>query len=118
MAPAFTEAAAELEPRVRLAKVDDLMHSDLRNIQQGNPNPAVKEEILGLGLRYQLLTQLTSFVAVEHLKITEGGESRTVAVPVEMPEGVSYEGVFGPGPMPVAGSDRPRGRDRSPPRSV
>jgi Ca-activated chloride channel family protein len=32
---------------------------------------------------------------VEETVITEGGKSRTVAVPVEMPEGVSYEGVFG-----------------------
>lgn len=91
-----------LAPLWARAKVDDLMHSDLRNIQQGNTNPAVKEEILGLGMRYQLLTQFTSFVAVEQLKITEGGQSRTVAVPVEMPEGVSYEGVFGRGPSPMA----------------
>jgi len=77
------------------AKVEHLMDQDLAGIQRGNPDPAVKEEILGLGLRYQLLTQYTSFVAVEHVRITEGGQSRTVAVPVEMPEGVSYEGVFG-----------------------
>ena len=43
-------------------------------------------------------------MAVEQLKITEGGQSRTVAVPVEMPEGVSYEGVFGGRPMPAAGA--------------
>jgi hypothetical protein len=42
-----------------------------------------------------LLTQFTSFVAVEEVKITQGGQARTVGVPVEMPEGVSYEGVFG-----------------------
>jgi Ca-activated chloride channel family protein len=78
------------------AKVEHLMDQDLAGMQRGNPDPAVKEEILGLGLRYQLLTQYTSFVAVEHLRITEGDESRTVDVPVEMPEGVSYEGVFGP----------------------
>jgi Ca-activated chloride channel family protein len=77
------------------AKVDDLMSQDMLGVQRGNPDPAMKETVLGLGLRYQLLTQFTSFVAVEHLKITEGGEARTVAVPVEMPEGVSYEGVFG-----------------------
>jgi len=77
------------------SKVDDLMGKDLRAIQQGQPDPAVKEEILGLGLRFQLLTQFTSFVAVEHVHITEGGQPRTVAVPVEMPEGVSHEGVFG-----------------------
>jgi Ca-activated chloride channel family protein len=83
------------------AKVEDLMQQDLAGIQQGRPNPAMKEEILGLGLRYQLLTQFTSFVAVEHLRITEGNTVRTVPVPVEMPEGVSYEGVFGPGGAPM-----------------
>jgi hypothetical protein len=31
--------------------------------------------------------------------ITEGGKPRTIAVPVEMPQGVSYEGVFGDGDM-------------------
>jgi len=79
------------------AKVGELMGKDLRSIQRGQPNPAMKEEILGLGLRFQLLTQFTSFVAVEELHITEGGQPRTISVPVEMPEGVSYEGVFGHG---------------------
>ncbi len=93
--PDDQDANEVLAPLWARAKVDDLMNSDLAAIQQNNPNPAVKEEVLGLGLRYQLLTQFTSFVAVEKLRITEGGQSRTVAVPVEMPEGVSYEGVFG-----------------------
>ncbi len=92
------ESANEvLAPLWARAKVDHLMQQDLTGIQRGKPDPAVKEEILGLGLRYQLLTQFTSFVAVEHLRITEGGKVRTVPVPVEMPEGVSYEGVFGRG---------------------
>jgi hypothetical protein len=43
------------------------------------------------------MTQFTSFVAVEEQFITEGGKPRRVEVPVEMPEGVSYEGVFGHG---------------------
>lgn len=77
------------------AKVEHLMDRDLAGIQSGKPDPAMEEEILGLGLRYQLLTQYTSFVAVEHVRITEGGQARTVTVPVEMPEGVSHEGVFG-----------------------
>jgi Ca-activated chloride channel family protein len=41
------------------------------------------------------MTQFTSFVAVEEMVVTVGGEPTTIAVPVEMPEGVSYEGVFG-----------------------
>ena len=77
------------------AKVGDLMNTNLAGIQSGNPDPAVKEQIVGLGINYRLMTQFTSFVAVEELTITRDGVSRTVAVPVEMPEGVSYEGVFG-----------------------
>ena len=41
------------------------------------------------------MTRFTSFVAVEELIITEGGQPRRIEVPVELPEGVSYEGVFG-----------------------
>ena len=41
------------------------------------------------------MTQFTSFVAVEEMTVTTGGEPRRIEVPVEMPEGVSYEGVFG-----------------------
>jgi Ca-activated chloride channel family protein len=93
--PGDEPANEVLAPLWARAKVEHLMDQDLSGVQTGNVNPAVKEEILGLGLRYSLLTQFTSFVAVEHVRITEGGQARTVAVPVEMPEGVSYEGVFG-----------------------
>ena len=47
------------------------------------------------GIDYRLMTQFTSFVAVEEKTVTEGGTPRRVEVPVEMPEGMSYEGVFG-----------------------
>jgi hypothetical protein len=77
------------------AKVDDLMMRDYRGAQQGNMDAALKQQIIDLGLEYHLLTQFTSFVAVEEVHITEGGAARTIRVPVEMPQGVSYEGVFG-----------------------
>lgn len=71
------------------------MRQDLNGLQQGNPRDVVREAITQLGLGYHLVTEFTSFVAVEKLMITEGGEPRRVEVPVEMPEGVSYKGVFG-----------------------
>lgn len=77
------------------SKVKDLMLRDLAGIQQGQADAAIRRKILGLGLVYGLVTQFTSFVAVEELHITEGGQPRTIMVPVEMPEGVTYEGVFG-----------------------
>lgn len=76
-------------------RIDDLMAQDYKGIQQGNAKADVKETITQLGLEYRLLTQFTSFVAVEEMIITDGGQPRKVEVPVEMPEGVSYEGVFG-----------------------
>ncbi|HSF10575.1 MAG TPA: VIT and VWA domain-containing protein, partial [Nitrospirales bacterium] len=76
-------------------KIAELMAKDYTGIQQGSPRTAVREAITQLGLDYRLLTQFTSFVAVEELLITEGGQSRRVEVPVELPEGVSYEGIFG-----------------------
>jgi len=76
-------------------KIADLMAQDYRGIQQGTPQPKVQEAITQLGLDYRLMTRFTSFVAVEELIITEGGQPRRIEVPVELPEGVSYEGVFG-----------------------
>ncbi len=78
-------------------KISDLMAQDYTGIQQGSPRTDVREAITQLGLDYRLMTQFTSFVAVEELVITEGGEPRRVEVPVELPEGVSYEGIFGSG---------------------
>ena len=84
-------------------KIADLMAQDYNGIQQGSPKPKVREAITQLGLDYRLMTQFTSFVAVEELIITEGGQPRRIEVPVELPEGISYEGVFGRDEQPAMG---------------
>jgi Ca-activated chloride channel family protein len=71
------------------------MNQDWLGIQNGNPKPEIKDQITHLGLEFRLMTQYTSFVAVEEMVITEGGKPKTITVPVEMPEGVSYDGIFG-----------------------
>ena len=76
-------------------RVDDLMAQDYAGIQNGSAKPEVKETITQLGLEYRLMTQFTSFVAVEEMVVTDGGAPRRIDVPVELPEGVSREGVFG-----------------------
>ena len=78
-------------------KIDDLMSQDWAGLQNGNIQPEVKKDITLLGLTYNLMTQFTSFVAVEQRVVTTNGKPQTVEVPVEMPEGVSYEGIFGGG---------------------
>lgn len=86
------QALAQLWART---KIDELMSGDWQGMQNGNPRADLKQQITQLGLDYRLMTQFTSFVAVEESKIVEGGKTRTIHVPVEMPQGVSPEGVFG-----------------------
>ena len=57
--------------------------------------PELQNEITQLGLDDGLMTEFTSFVAVEEQVVTKDGKPQRIEVPVEMPEGVSYEGVFG-----------------------
>jgi Ca-activated chloride channel family protein len=92
----------EAEPRRNVlptlwarARIDDLMSQDYNGIQSGNARPEVSEAITNLGLEFRLMTQFTSFVAVEEMTVTDGGEPRRIEVPVDMPEGVSHEGIFG-----------------------
>ena len=54
-----------------------------------------RASITQLGLAYGLMTSFTSYYAVEERVVNEGGQMRRIEVPVEMPEGVSHEGVFG-----------------------
>ncbi len=84
------------------ARIDDLMSQDYAGIQNGAARDDVRESITQLGLEFRLMTQFTSFVAVEEMTITDGGQPRRVEVPVEMPEGVSYEGVFGEKKEPIS----------------
>jgi len=86
------DVLAKLWARTR---IDDLMAQDYSGIQYGTAREDVKESITQLGLDFRLMTQFTSFVAVEEMTVTEGGEPRRIEVPVDMPEGVSHEGVFG-----------------------
>jgi len=76
-------------------RVDDLMSQDFNGAQRGNMKPDVQQAIVQLGLDYRLMTQFTSFVAVEEMIVTDGGQPRRIDVPVEVPEGVNQSAVFG-----------------------
>ena len=77
------------------AKVEQIMNQDLA-AAQANAFPAdLKQQVVALGEAFQIMTQYTSFVAVEKSRLTIDGQSVLVAVPIEMPAGVSYEGIFG-----------------------
>lgn len=76
-------------------RIDDLMSQDYQGAQRGTMKGDVQETITQLGLDHRLMTQFTSFVAVEEMVVTDGGKPRRIDVPIEMPEGVSRVGVFG-----------------------
>jgi Ca-activated chloride channel family protein len=84
-----------LAPLWARTKISDLMAQDFRGIQRGTVSDNLRNEITKLGLEFRLMTQYTAFVAVEEKEVIESGKPRRIEVPVEMPEGVSYEGVFG-----------------------
>ena len=75
-------------------RVDELMSQDFKGAQQGIMREDVKQAITQLGLDYRLMTQFTSFVAVEEMVVTDGGQPRRIDVPVEVPEGVNRETAY------------------------
>src|SRR5262245_29265317 len=80
------------------AKVETLTTQDLAALQSGTFPAPLRAQIESVALAHRLVTPFTSFVAVEERVVNEGGTQRTVRVPVEMPDGVRYEGIFGTGP--------------------
>ena len=62
------------------------MLSDYETLEGNEKN---KNEIISLGLKYNLLTQYTSFIAEDTIVRNKGGKIQTVNQPLPLPEGVS-----------------------------
>lgn len=77
-----------LAPLWARARVDHLMNEDFAGVQSGNMRAELKDTITQLGIEYRLMTQFTSFVAVEEMTVTDGGQPRRIDVPVEVPQGM------------------------------
>ncbi len=73
--------------RKRIELLDDYEHLDFG----GN----TKEEVTALGLKYNLMTQYTSFVAIDHEEIVraDGEVAQVVHQPIPMPEGVANSAI-------------------------
>ena len=84
-----------LAPLWARARVDDLMGQDFRGAQTGRIRPDLKSTITALGMEFRLMTQFTSFVAVEEVSVNDGGLLRRIDVPVEVPEGVDRNSAYG-----------------------
>ncbi|BAY75764.1 hypothetical protein NIES25_22110 [Nostoc linckia NIES-25] len=92
---------------------------DLMNQMVSYETKAGVEAVTETALTYQLLSQYTAFVAVsDDVRVEPGSEYVSMQMPVEMPEAVSYEAVFGSPPagavarqitFPMAAAPAPAG---------
>jgi Ca-activated chloride channel family protein len=78
---ADTKALATLWARGRIATLGDY--------QKIAPDSAAQNEITALGLKYRLLTDYTSFIAVDKIVRNPEGTQTTVDQPQPLPQGVS-----------------------------
>ncbi|MEG4091750.1 VIT domain-containing protein [Microcoleus sp. Pol12B4] len=81
---------------------------DLMNQMFGGETKSLVEAVTTTALTYRLLSEYTAFVAVsEEVRVEADGTRRRVQVPVELPQGVSYEGIFqSEGAEPTRGGTR------------
>ena len=72
---------------------------DLSAQMSHTDTPEVVEEITRIALDYRLISQYTSFVAVDAHEMADPNQQakppRRILVPVPLPEGVDFQGIFG-----------------------
>lgn len=94
---AFDATAAAFHPGITTLwarqRVEDLMDVWRKSDEETSGN--IRASIIEHAIRYRLVTQFTSLVAVEEIVTNVGGESRTAAVPTELPAGMQLDKVFG-----------------------
>jgi hypothetical protein len=83
------------------ARIDSLMSEDYYGVQRGSMRADLKNIITQLGMEFRLMTQFTSFVAVEETIVTDGGRLRRIDVPVEVPKGVDRNFAYADGGGPT-----------------
>ncbi len=67
--------------------------ANLTLFDYGDENESQKQEVTELGLKYNLLTQYTSFVAVHDVVRNRASSATDVKQPLPLPEGVSSRAV-------------------------
>ncbi|HET7586316.1 MAG TPA: VIT domain-containing protein [Gemmatimonadaceae bacterium] len=95
--PAQEPAHAALAPtwaRARIADLSARMLGASEDDQKG-----LRDEIVRLAVQHHLVSQYTSFVAVDESRVVGDGHPLRIMQPVELPEGVSYKGIFGEEPQ-------------------
>jgi len=95
--PKKQSAHSALAPIWARHKIEELSGAMLSS--RNDVKADLAQQITDLGVKHRLVTQYTSFVAVDESRITGNGNPLRVLQPVELPEHVSYEGNFGEHPV-------------------
>lgn len=89
------------------ARVDSLMAENWQRVQNNRLPGKAKKEIVDLGIRFGIMTQYTSFIAVDKQVTRAKGRAKRIEVPVTIPDGVSYEGAVGTAPPALMPACKP-----------
>nr|WP_221381348.1 VIT domain-containing protein [Actinoplanes polyasparticus] len=84
--------------RARLRDLEDAYAAGDRSLE---------DRIVATSLRYGVLCRFTAYVAVDSRVVTEGGETRRVTQPVELPDGWEAPGAVAPAMMRLAAAASP-----------
>lgn len=73
-------------------------------LREGAPEHDIRHAVVAVALQYHLVSRFTSLVAVDKTPVRDAAASlKTAAVPTNLPEGWSYEAVFGELPRGASG---------------
>jgi Ca-activated chloride channel family protein len=86
-----------LAPLWARARIENLMSQDYHGALTGSMRSDLRDTVTQLGMEFRLMTQFTSFVAVEEMAVTDGGRLRRIDVPVEVPVGVNRDMAYDAG---------------------
>ena len=75
------------------SRVENLLSEDYLGALNGRMRDDLKNTIIQLGMEFRLMTQFTSFVAVEEISVPDGGTLRRIDVPVDVPDGMDRNSV-------------------------
>ena len=97
--PAKSSGSIGIDKMWARKRLDDMVREDwmaaARTTRGGGAHAPDDARFGEFALANGIMSQWTSFVAVEKRIVNIGGRQRTVRVPIEMADGVSYEGIFG-----------------------
>ncbi|MCI0601919.1 VWA domain-containing protein, partial [bacterium] len=95
--PEKQQAHSALAPVWARYKIEELSEAMVTAAE--DQKAEIQQQITDLGIQHRLVTQYTSFVAVDESRVVSHGNPLRILQPVELPKGVSYEGNFGEQPV-------------------